>query len=257
MLFPISDDDRDLEGPAYITIAIIALNVLVFVVFQQFGAAGNVFTSGFSVVPYEIVNGVDLTTPQSVNIQGQTITIPQSPGPVPIYLTVLTAMFMHGGLMHIGGNMLYLWIFGDNIEDRFGPIIFLLLYFGSGIAATFAQIMLNPEGVIPNLGASGAISGVLGAYLVLFPRNRVRAIFFYQVITIPAIIALGVWIGLQLFQGAGSLGATGGGVAYGAHIGGFIAGALIALVLKQVFPDGKSRAESRRATRTFSPRKRR
>ncbi len=256
MLLPISDDDRHLTRFAYVTAALIVINVLVFVFLQQLGAEGNAFTAGFSVIPYEVVNGIDLVTPQTINIQGQQVSIPQAPGPAPIYLTILTAMFMHGGLMHLGGNMLYLWIFGDNIEERFGIPIFLLLYFGTGIAATFAQIVLNPDGVIPNLGASGAISGILGAYLVLFPKNKVRALFFYQMVTIPAMLALGVWIGLQLFQGMGSLGATGGGVAYGAHIGGFIAGALAAMVLKRIIPD-EQLVDKRATTRTFSRQKRR
>jgi membrane associated rhomboid family serine protease len=143
-------------------------------------------------------------------------------------------MFMHGGFGHIFGNMLYLWIFGDNVEHRFGAKTFLLFYLVSGIAATAAQWMLDPSSVIPNLGASGAISGVLGAYLVLFPRNRVHAIFLYQVVAIPAFVALGLWILLQFVNGFGAIAATEqtGGVAYGAHIGGFVAGVVLALILR-------------------------
>jgi membrane associated rhomboid family serine protease len=166
------------------------------------------------------------------------VAIPHAPGPVPIYLTILSAMFMHGGIGHILGNLLYLWIFGDNVEHRFGHGVFLAFYLVSGVAATFAQVALDPGSVIPNLGASGAISGVLGAYLVLFPKNRVHAVFFFRVIAIPAALALGLWIFLQFVNGFGAIAATEqtGGVAYGAHIGGFAAGVLLAFVLRTVIP---------------------
>src|SRR5690606_6373577 len=160
MLFPISDDDRRLDGPAFVTWALLALNVLVYVVFQGLGA-DTAFTYGYSVVPLELTTGTDLTWPTTVGMAGQQVSIPHAPGPVPIHLTVLTAMFMHGGLGHLGGNLLYLWIFGDNVEHRFGALPFLAFYLVSGVAATVAQIALDPDSVIPNLGASGAISGVL------------------------------------------------------------------------------------------------
>ena len=238
MLFPISDDDRQLSGPAYVTMAVVALNILVFVLFQGIGA-NEAFTYGWSVVPEEIVTGQDVTQPVTVSMAGQRVTIPHAPGPVPIYLTILSAMFMHGGFGHILGNMLYLWIFGDNVEHRFGHAVFLGFYLISGLAATVAQIALDPHSLIPNLGASGAISGVLGAYLVLFPRNRVHAVFFFRVVAIPAFVALGLWILLQFVNGFGAIAATEqtGGVAYGAHIGGFLAGVLMALVLRQVLPE--------------------
>jgi membrane associated rhomboid family serine protease len=139
---------------------------------------------------------------------------------------------MHGGWGHLGGNLLYLWIFGDNVEHRFGGLKFLAFYLVSGIVATFAQIATDPAGVIPNLGASGAISGVLGAYLVLFPRNRVNAVFFFRIVSLPAVFVLGMWGLMQVVSGAGSLAAEqgGGGVAYAAHIGGFIAGLVMGLV---------------------------
>ncbi|MEO0558453.1 MAG: rhomboid family intramembrane serine protease [Bacteroidota bacterium] len=223
MLFPISDDDRQLDGPAYVTLLLLAANVVIFIL----QVADPSLTYGWSVVPAEITTGTDLTSP----VRG----IPQEPGPgggagAPfIYFTLISSMFMHGGFGHIAGNMLYLWIFGDNVEHRFGPLPFLAFYLVSGLAATFTQIALNPDGIIPNLGASGAISGVLGAYLVLFPRNKVNAIFFYRVVVVPAVVALGLWIAMQLFSGYASIGATAedtGGVAYGAHIGGFVAGAV-------------------------------
>lgn len=234
MLLPIGDENVKGAAPAWVTYLLIIANVVVFFVFQ--GAGSNeAFTYGYSVIPQEIVTGEDFTESQIVEFQGQTIEIPQYPGPSPIYLTIITAMFMHGGLLHLLGNLLYLWIFGDNVEHRFGPIPFIILYFVSGIAATVVQIALDPSSVIPNLGASGAVSGVLGAYLVLYPRNRVRAIFFYFIVSIPAVVAIGVWIVMQLFAGWGSY-ASGadalGGVAYGAHIGGFFAGMILASIMR-------------------------
>ena len=222
MLFPISDDDRHLLRPAYVTIVLVVANVLLF--FYQL--LHPEFTYAYSVIPLEIVKGVDLVEPVLMRSGGQLVEIPQAPGPTPIHLTLLSAMFMHGGWAHLGGNLLYLWIFGDNVEHRFGHLRFLIFYLASGLAASFAQIATDPGSVIPNLGASGAISGVLGAYLVLFPRNRVMAVFFFQIISIPAIVVLGFWGVTQFLSGMGSLGNTGatGGVAYAAHVGGFIAG---------------------------------
>ena len=234
MFFPISDDDTQLQGYAPVTIALIVLNAIVFIFLQQTGA-NEAFTYGWSVIPYEIVNGVDLTAPESISIAGESVSIPQAPGPAPIYLTILSAMFMHGGWMHLLGNLLYLWIFGDNVEHRFGKGPFLLFYLASGVVATFAQIVLDTNGVIPNLGASGAIAGVLGAYLVLFPRNRVRAIFLWFVVSVPAMLAIGVWIVMQFVGGWGSIigqAEAAGGVAYAAHIGGFVAGVVMALGMR-------------------------
>lgn len=236
MLIPIGDDDRRLTGPAYVTWLLLAANLAVFFLFQQAGA-NEAFTYGWSVIPQEIVSGIDLTAPQQVTVGNQSITIPQAPGPTPIYLTILSAMFMHGGFAHLFGNLLYLWIFGDNVEHRFGAGTFLLFYLVSGLAATAGQVALGPESVIPNLGASGAISGVLGAYLVLFPRNRVSALFFYFIVSIPAAVAIGLWILFQFFNGLGSVMVsqeTVGGVAYAAHIGGFAAGIVLALFLRGV-----------------------
>ncbi len=222
VIFPISDDDRGLIHPAWVTIGLVVANVLVFVLQIK----NPEFTYGWSVVPAELVQGIDLTEPVAVRAGGELAEVPQAPGPRPIHLTVLSAMFMHGGLMHLAGNMLFLWIFGDNVEHRFGHLRFLLFYLASGVAATAAQVALGPHSVIPNLGASGAISGVMGAYLVLFPRNRVLAVFLYRLVSIPALFAIGMWALLQVISGAGTLSSVGetGGVAYAAHIGGFIAG---------------------------------
>ncbi len=227
MIFPISDDDRHLMHPAWVTITLLAANVAVFV----WQLLNPEFTYGWSVIPLEITGGVDLVEPAVIFSGGQRVEIPQAPGPSPIYLTVFSAMFMHGGWGHIGGNMLYLWIFGDNVEHRFGALKFLAFYLVSGIVATFAQIAMHPQGVIPNLGASGAISGVLGAYLVLFPRNRVNAVFFFRLVSLPAIFVIGMWAFTQFVNGAGSIAQTEetGGVAYAAHIGGFIAGVVMGI----------------------------
>ena len=239
MLFPLSDDDRHLDGPAWGTLLFVALNVLVFA--YQLGVPS--FTYGWSVVPQEITSGVDLvndrpTWEENPDVQiASARDIPQRPGPgnAPlIYLTVLTAMFMHGGWGHIAGNMLYLWIFGDNVEHRFGTARFLLFYLVSGVAATLVQVAMQPSGLVPNLGASGAIAGVLGAYLVLFPRNKVNAVFFFRVVAVPAVAVLGLWIAMQFFNQWGATAATEetGGVAYGAHIGGFLAGMAMALAVR-------------------------
>jgi len=238
MLFPIGDDDRSLSGPATVTWTIFGVNVVVFL-YQMLHPE---FTAGWSVVPYEITHGEDIVRPVLLQAGGQSVEIDQAPGPGFIYLTILTAMFMHGGFAHIFGNLLYLWIFGDNVEHRFGHLTFLFLYLGSGFAATLAQILLDPNSVVPNLGASGAISGVLGAYLVLFPRNRVHAIFFFTVVSVPAVLVIGLWIVLQLVSGWGMLSAGSqlGGVAYGAHIGGFVTGAVSAMVLRKLIAERDS-----------------
>lgn len=224
MIFPISDDDRHLLRPAYVSIGLLVMNVLVFL-WQQLHPE---FLFGWSVIPREISTGQDLVG--KVVLPSGVLHLLESPSPV--YLTIFSAMFMHGDLMHLGGNLLYLWIFGDNVEHRFGALKFLAFYLVSGIVATFAQVAMNPQGLIPNLGASGAISGVLGAYLVLFPRNRVNAIFFFRLVSVPAVFVLGMWGLMQFVSGAGEYSAGGeerGGVAYAAHIGGFVAGLAMGL----------------------------
>ncbi|MAT71631.1 MAG: rhomboid family intramembrane serine protease [Planctomycetaceae bacterium] len=235
MFFPISDDDRRLVKPAYVTWALIALNVAAFV-YQMSNPA---FTYGYAAVPREITTGEDLVQPVLLQVApGRAVEIPQTPGPVPIQLTLLTAMFMHGGLGHIGGNMLFLWIFGDNVEHRFGSVRFLAFYLASGLAASFAQIATDPGSVIPTLGASGAISGVLGAYLMLFPRNRVHAIFLFYVVSLPAYTVIGMWALTQLVNGYGSMfiSQQTGGVAYAAHLGGFAAGLLAGWYARRQLP---------------------
>jgi len=217
---------------------IVAINILVFLVFQQATSteAGAEFTYAYSVVPYEITHNVDLVAP--VRGHGGSA-IPQFPGPSPIWLTILTSMFMHGGWMHIIGNMLYLWIFGDNIEDNFGHAKFLIFYLVCGVAASLSHILVDPNSAVPSLGASGAIAGVLGAYLIMFPRNRVRTllplVFIWTTIELPAVIVLGFWIVIQIFsQYTDSFrNSGGGGVAYMAHIGGFAAGLVLCLFFRR------------------------
>ncbi len=234
MLLPIGDDDRDLYRPSYVTTALVAVNAAVFLLLQG-ASSENAFTYGWSAIPYELTTGLDLTGIHRILVDGRVVSIPHAPGPTPIWLTAFSAMFMHGGFGHLAGNLLYLWIFGDNVEHRFGHRVFLAFYLVSGLVATAAQVALAPESIVPTLGASGAISGVLGAYLVLFPRNRVHALFFVWVVSIPAVLAIGLWIGLQFLLGWSSLvmpETAAGGVAYAAHIGGFAAGAILASVLR-------------------------
>ncbi|MBK8810205.1 MAG: rhomboid family intramembrane serine protease [Acidobacteria bacterium] len=235
-MFPIGDDNSDVYIVPYVNYIFIALNVLVFVFLQ--GLGGNeAFTYAFSLVPREIATGIDITGVQTVsNGLGQTGQIPHYATPLPVYFNFLSSMFMHGDFGHIFGNMLFLWIFGDNIENRIGHIRFAIFYLICGIAAALGQIVMDSGSIIPMLGASGAISGVLGGYVLLFPTNRVRVIMFrFMMQTVPAWVALGLWIGMQVVLGYLSP-SGGGGVAYAAHIGGFVAG----LALIKVFALGKS-----------------
>src|SRR5215813_15462160 len=198
MVFPLYDDNADRQTTPWVNYAIIALNIFVFVVLQQLGS-NDQFTYSFSTVPAEILSGHDIVTSarQVIDpITRQVITIPGlGPTPGTVYETLLTSMFMHGGILHIAGNMLYLWIFGDNIEDNFGHLRFLVFYLLCGLIAAFSQIMVDPDSVIPSLGASGAIAGVLGAYLFLLPGNRVRVLvplfIFFTTLELPAVIVIG------------------------------------------------------------------
>ena len=236
-MFPIGDDNSDIIITPYVNYAFIGINILVFVFLQGFGG-NDVFTYSFSLVPKEITTGVDLTGIQVINdtLSGQTAQIPNYAAPLGVYFNLLSSMFMHGGISHIFGNMLFLWIFGDNIENLIGHFRYAIFYVVCGFAAAFGQILMGPDSIIPMLGASGAISGVLGGYMLLFPTRRVRALLFNIYTTIPAYIALGIWIGYQILQGYFTPSGT-GGVAYAAHIGGFIAG----LALIKVFAFGKNR----------------
>ncbi len=233
-MFPIGDQNEPGRGIAWVTLALIAANVIVFLLLQQ-GGADQAFTYGYSAIPFEVTHGVDLVGPVSTP-DG---VIPMTPGPSPIQLTLLTSLFMHGSWLHIGGNMLFLWIFGDNVEHRMGAVAYLLFYLAAGVIASLAQIMLDPASRIPTLGASGAISGVLGAYIVLYPTNQVTVFVLRFLTRVPAVAAIGIWIVLQFLDFGASVQSqqTSGGVAYMAHIGGFAAGLLVGLVLRAVRPE--------------------
>ena len=232
-MFPISDDNSDRIITPYVNYILIAANVLVFVLLQGFGG-NDEFSYAFSLVPQEVTTGIDITGVQIIrDALGNSSQIQHYATPLPVYFNFLSSMFMHGDFMHIFGNMLFLWIFGDNIENLIGHVRYLFFYLVCGLAAALAQVFLTPDSIIPMLGASGAISGILGGYMLLFPTRRVRVLLFSIFTTVPAYIALGLWIGTQILQGyfapAGQ-----GGVAYAAHIGGFIAG----LILIKIFALG-------------------
>ena len=233
-MFPIGDDNSDRTITPYVNYALIGINILVFLLLQQIGSNDS-FTYAFSLVPREITSGIDLTglidiKSSTGKIIGQ---IPHYATPLPVYFNFLSSMFMHGGFMHLFGNMLFLWVFGDNLENLLGHIRYAAFYIVCGIAAV-AQIVMDTDSVIPMLGASGAISGVLGGYILVFPRRRVRAIIFNFLTEVPAYVAVGIWIVYQIVVGYLSSAET-GGVAYAAHIGGFIAG----LVLVKIFALGR------------------
>ncbi len=233
-MFPIGDDNSDRVITPYVNYAIIGLNILVFLLFQQLGS-NDQFDYAYALVPKEITTGVDISGVQNItNSAGQVLgQIQLFKSSLPVYFNFLSSMFMHGDITHIFGNMLFLWIFGDNIENLIGHVRYGVFYLVCGIAAALAQIILGPESLIPMLGASGAISGVLGAYMLLFPTRRVRALIFQIYTTVPAYVALGLWIGYQIVVGYLTPSDT-GGVAYAAHIGGFVAG----LVLIKLFALG-------------------
>jgi len=205
-MLPIGDDNSARRTVPLVTYALIALNVLFF--FVELGG-GNAFIEKWAFVPSRFLAN-----------------------PFGDFLTLFTSMFMHGGWVHLGSNMLYLWIFGDNVEDRFGHIKFVIFYLLCGLAATFAQLAFSIGSIVPNLGASGAIAGVLGAYILMFPKGKVSVLMGRGVIPMPALVVIGLWIVLQFFSGIGSIANTAdtGGVAYMAHIGGFIAGFVLAFL---------------------------
>ena len=234
-MFPIGDDNSDVTITPVVNYALIGINILVFVLLQGLGG-NDAFSYAFSLVPQEITKGIDIAgvvpiTTETGRVLGE---IRHYETPLPVYFNFLSSMFMHGDIMHIFGNMMFLFIFGDNLENLLGHIRFAIFYIVCGIAAALGQVVMDPNSLIPMLGASGAISGVLGGYLLLFPQRQVRAIIFNFLTTVPAFIALGIWIGYQLLAGYLAP-ADQGGVAYAAHIGGFIAG--VALI--KVFAIGR------------------
>jgi membrane associated rhomboid family serine protease len=236
MLFPIGDDNRERTITPIINYLLILTNILVFVFLQDWGN-NEKFTYEFSTVPEEIIIGRDIVTQDQTFKDPATGEIYTVPGlgttPISVYITLITSLFLHGSIAHIFGNMLFLWIFGDNIENRVGHFRYLIFYLVCGILASlanvYATLVLGGNLLIPTIGASGAISGVLGAYILLFPRKRVSVIVFFFITDMPAIAAIGIWFLFQLISSLGLLGAgaQGGGIAYGAHIGGFISGMLL------------------------------
>jgi len=226
-VIPIGDDPRRHRFPL-VTVLLILTNIAVFL--YELGLTGrqlDVFVQSVGTIPAEILTGRDLPPP--------------APGPV--YVTLLTAMFVHGGFLHIASNMLYLWVFGDNVEDAFGHVAFMLFYLASGVAAGLTHVFVNAGSTIPSVGASGAVAGVLGAYLLFFPHAQVRTLLFLgpfiTVTRISALLLIGFWFVTQLLSGLASLEIATeqtSGVAFWAHIGGFVAGLVLALVFRPKQP---------------------
>jgi membrane associated rhomboid family serine protease len=208
-VFPISDVIPS-RTPPVVTVAIIVVNALIFLYQLTLPEpALQLFVGAYAVVPAHFHPA-----------------------------TLITSQFLHGGVLHVGGNMLYLWIFGDNVEDRLGHVRFLFFYLFAGIAAALLQIFFNPFSTVPMIGASGAIAGVMGAYFVLYPQSRVLTVVFlliiFDVVEIPAIFFLGIWFVMQLLNGVGSIGVSmGGGTAFWAHVGGFVVGVLAGVGLRR------------------------
>ena len=251
MIFPLYDDNTGRRTTPIVTYLFIAINILVFI-FLQGGGSNEKFTYAYSTVPYEIVHNEDVVRPVPVVdplTKERVGIIEHQPVAVSVYLTLLTSMFMHGGWMHLLGNMLFLFIFGDNVEDDLGRVRYFVFYLACGLIASMSHVLLNTSGasaLIPSLGASGAISGVLGAYLVLHPHRRVTILMLRILTQVPGWVAVGMWFVFQLINGLGLLGGgsqEGGGIAYAAHIGGFIAG----LVLVKFFAIGRGGSGDRAA----------
>ncbi len=218
-MIPIKDDNPTTTIPI-VTIFIICINIVVFINQLLMGSSAEVFIYRFAVIPWEIIHFRDL--PNLPPLYHSTI---------PNILTLFTSMFIHGGFLHLAGNMLYLWIFGDNVESIMGHFRFLIFYFICGLVATLCHVFIEPNSSLPLVGASGAISGVLGAYFVRFPRARVHVLiiffFFIRIIRVSALFVLGLWFVIQVLNGFSSIGVQGGGVAWFAHIGGFVSGLIL------------------------------
>jgi membrane associated rhomboid family serine protease len=239
-LLPLKDDIPTRRFPV-LTVAIIAICCVVYFVFErglwELGTTGNERVVEYGAIPYELTHpGKDCAEVSGQLIcEGQAGVSGSAPDQAPWWVTIFTAMFMHGSLLHLGGNMLFLWIFGNNIEDSMDELRFVAFYLLGGIVALAAQVAVDPNAAVPTVGASGAIAAVLGGYAVLYPRARVITVvfivIFFTIIELPALLVLGFWILIQLFLGANDLGSTAvggqGGVAYFAHIGGFVFGVLM------------------------------
>ena len=230
-MFPLGDENRHGHITPVVNYILIAINIAVFLYQVSLGSEGAIqdFINQYGSIPQEIVGRQDL-------------------------YTLLTSMFMHGGWAHIIGNMLFLWVFGDNIEDAFGHVGYLVFYLLTGLAASAAHILLNPSSPIPSVGASGAISGILGAYIIFFGGNSIRVLIAYFVTTVPAWMMIGLWAAQQFIATYGSLAVTEqttGGVAYAAHAGGFLAGLIVAVVLRGMGARPEQRPATNRRSRAY------
>src|SRR4051794_97424 len=222
-------DNIPTSRTAYVTYALIAANVIVYFFWQRGGLTLGDPDNAHYICQLQDYAAIpkELTHPGGDQVP---IATGCSPNDVSPFVTAFTAMFMHGGLLHLGGNMLFLWIFGNNVEDAMGPVKYLVFYLLGGVAALLLQVVFDPNSTVPTLGASGAIAGVLGGYILLFPRARVITVifivFFFTILELPALLVLGVWFLEQALFAANSIGTPGGGVAYFAHVGGFVFGLL-------------------------------
>ena len=233
MLLPIGDDNRDRHITPFVNYILIAVNFLVFIFLQDY-ARDEQFIYTYSTLPIEILTGDDFSGPKGFRnpLTGEIEYITLGQSDLPVYATLLTSMFMHGGWAHLLGNMLYLWICGDNLENDMGHLKYLFFYLLCGVLAglshVFSTYYFDQNLYIPSLGASGAISGVLGGYLMMHPSRRMHVWILLGIVSLPAIIVVGLWFVFQIVNGMGVLGGQeGGGIAYAAHIGGFIAGFLL------------------------------
>jgi membrane associated rhomboid family serine protease len=242
MVLPLGDLQRTQIIP-YVTYTLITINVAVFLLQQQ---RGEEFTLAFAATPYEITHNEDIAQPivgvmpvrvrdafgRVVRVVPRAVERPHFPCPIPVRWTLLTSMFLHGSWMHLIGNMLYLWIVGDNVEEVLGPFIYLVVYLACGLVGSLAQMAVEPDSLVPTLGASGAIAGMMGAYVVWFPHHQIRVLLFRFITVLPAVIVIGGWIALQIWLGADAInrGKSEGGVAYLAHVGGAITGIVVAFL---------------------------
>ncbi len=219
-MIPLKDDNPVRIFPI-VTIGLIAANTLIWLYQISLGPAQERFIFTYGAIPNELISGIESTPAFGI----------------PIQLTLITSMFLHGGLFHLGGNMLYLWIFGNNVEEAMGTFRFTLFYLICGVVAVYGNALVSPQSTVPMIGASGAISGVLGAYLLLHPHAKVLTLiplgFYTGLVRVPAVVVLGFWIVVQLINGLFHLGQPGGGVAWFAHIGGFVAGLLLVVPFKR------------------------
>lgn len=222
-MFPISDDNPQIKKPIAVYV-LIGLNALAWFLLQGLGSGEQL---QYSVCNYGLIPA-DLFTSNPSSNHGEACSAVAGAG----WLAVVSSMFMHGSWMHILGNMWFLWVFGDNVEDSMGSIRFAIFYVLCGLLAAGAQVVSDPQSVLPMVGASGAIGGVMGAYIMLYPRVKVHLLVFIMVIRVPAFAMLLYWIALQVMGGISSLGSSGGGVAFWAHVGGFVGGALLVWVMK-------------------------